>query len=719
MSNNREKVMVTLATIMFFSAFGAILLLDGPHTGIGVELESESVSINVIENRGNLKDAKLPEGLLIFGAGQQASLDFKVNNRDPDNDIDTIRISIPDSQILNGSTKWYQPEFTHEWTYERTSEDTATFTARDDWFGRAIGGSAQYDVVGNIDDALDYFDANETAGKEISEGITINMDFTAPSNPGMKMGDKGIDLLSGDLKTEGNEGVLSSNEPFPYPYIVAENNSKYLIMVLENEDCDLEVMYGDEQLFTPTRADDFLTSTYGYKYTTTDGITIAVLEEPAGTLVTPLVKAKRDNLTGQFTLDIFNITIEDITSEEFLIEDIVSGYTDDVPPTKNTIIDNDIDDDGLLNNLDDDIDGDGLLNQDDDFPRIFNRPPVIISVSDDMSITEGEALTLSVEANDPDNEPLFYFWTHDKDPAWNATGMSVTLSELEPGIYNFSVEISDELGNIRSESVVITVLENLAPVIESLTSSGEKIKEGTDVTLSVVALDDEGDPLTYSWSLADDPAFVRSGSEITVSDLEEGSHVFTVTVSDGRSEVRDTIIIEVEKDEDRSPIWPIILIAVIIFVVISIVLALVLVRKKNGQKKEDEIIGPLTELEPELPEIPPKIPVQEETNEVPKVVVDDPEPAPLLENEILEVPVQEMGGSPISGETDFRNDIISEEDVISDSKCPECGTELEDLETKCPNCGIEFELDVECPNCGKISSIDETICHGCGGELSG
>ena len=383
------------------------------------------------------------------------------------------------------------------------------------------------------------------------------------------------------------------------------------------------------------------------------------------------------------------------------------------------IIDNDLDNDGILNNLDDDMDGDGIPNQNDVFPKIFNRPPVIISMTENITIIEGEALTLSVEATDPDDETLFYLWTHDKDSTWNATGDSITLSDLDPGIYTFNVAITDELGNTNIDSVVVTVLENQAPVIVSISSTSNKIKEGDDVTLNVVATDNENDPLTYTWENSEDPAYERSGSEITVSDLKKGTYTFTVTVSDGRSEVQDSVTVTVEKDEDQNPIWPIILVIVAFILIVAITAIILVVRKKDNEDEEIETSESILEPEPGQPDDIPDIRNQQESHYTSTIEQEQTsyETQPLLMNEELEIPITDIEDISIPVENESNIEKKQNDDVIYDSNCPECGTELSDTDTKCPTCGMEFELDVECPICGEISPLGTQSCPLCGGTL--
>ncbi|MBN1539095.1 MAG: hypothetical protein JW939_03040, partial [Candidatus Thermoplasmatota archaeon] len=152
----REKLIVGIAALLFFAAFGAVAYFDRPHGTVGDDFGQDDFTAVIARNEGHLSLPEFPPDLLIFGAGNEASLDFSVTNQDQDNDIDTVYITIPDGEVLNSTTKWFDPLFPHEWDFSKEAVDVAKIYARDDLPGRVFGGSAQYDVAGNIDDALDH-----------------------------------------------------------------------------------------------------------------------------------------------------------------------------------------------------------------------------------------------------------------------------------------------------------------------------------------------------------------------------------------------------------------------------------------------------------------------------------------------------------------------------------------------------------------------------------
>jgi hypothetical protein len=292
----RERIAVGVAALMLFTAFGAIALLDRPHGAQGNDFGQDDFTVVMERNQGHLSIPDIPSDVLIYGPGQEAVLDFTVTNNDEDNDIDTIYITIPGASMNDAASEWYDPIFVHEWEFISPSSGVAKLTAKDDLPGRVFGGSAQYDVAGNIDDALDH---NSTMG--ISEGITITLDFTTPSIHGLKVGNDAIQLEVADESTE-NEGSTErySVEPFPYPYLVIAQGFEFIIYEVSGADLDIEM--GGQMIFgSDSRASDITTSPFGYKYVSDEGNTVVVLDAPMeGTVVNPVIIAQND-LGGQFT----------------------------------------------------------------------------------------------------------------------------------------------------------------------------------------------------------------------------------------------------------------------------------------------------------------------------------------------------------------------------------------------------------------------------------
>jgi hypothetical protein len=459
MGNSREIAFVAIASLLFLGGFMAISFMDRSHGDIGSGYSPDDVVVTIGETTGAIEVPQLPDGLQIFGAGQSASMEFNVANKDRDNDIDTIVVTIPDASITNSSYAWGEPSESHLWNVTMEG-DSIIFTADTDFPGLNHGGSAQYDTAGNEDDALDYDDQLNA-----SESITVTVDFTAPTTPGLKFGADAIDLEVADLKTENANG-LASFDPFPYPYIVGDTGDVFIVMILDSDTAGLGVSYDGTLQFASTRASMIKTFDHGMEYVTDDGRTVAVLEKPSeGTVVKPVILPSSGSI-GTFSLTVFDFTLTDVATGSVGTVPVVTGYTE-TPLNMNLNWDLDIDSDGMYNGNDDDIDGDTYLNAEDPAPydpSVFNTPPTgATAVADRTSVEEGESFTLSAAATDPDMNTLTYTWTCEELPSWTQSGKTVLVradGAFVPGTYKFTVKVSDGISSTTtSDDITVTVNE--------------------------------------------------------------------------------------------------------------------------------------------------------------------------------------------------------------------------------------------------------------------
>jgi len=461
--NKQETIIVAIAALLLIGIFGTIAYYDRPHGDVGAEFGPGQVDAVIDGSFGHISVPSMPEGLIVFGAGQDASMDFTVTNMDPDNDIDTIFVTIPGSTMTDGSYQWYDLS-THEWSLNLSLGETAVWEADLDYPGAASGGSAMYDVVGNEDDALDADPSNET-----NEGITLTVEFQVPAAAGFKSGSDAINLEVADLKTEGaNEKTPIS--PFPYPYFVAESGSEFIVMILEAPNCDLQIVYDGTSYFGSTRATGFQTESIGMKYKTDDGRTVVAVTHPGeGKVVKPIVKPLVSDLSGQFSLSVFTFEVTDVSTGNADKTPIVTDYKDDIPSTIGEVVDNDIDGDGTYNVLDDDDDGDGVPDDIDPFPKDgtkFNIPPTGADARVDIStLKEGETFTLTGTATDANNDQLTYTWTVDQIPGWSKVGPEqaiVAEDPFVPGTYVFTLTVSDGIAPETVQDTVTVTIEKKA-----------------------------------------------------------------------------------------------------------------------------------------------------------------------------------------------------------------------------------------------------------------
>jgi predicted extracellular nuclease len=172
-----------------------------------------------------------------------------------------------------------------------------------------------------------------------------------------------------------------------------------------------------------------------------------------------------------------------------------------------------------------------------------NAAPVA-SAGEDVSGRTGAAIQLDGRGSlDPDGDPLTFTWEV-TDPADGALTLSDPSSALptatgtRAGTWTVTLTVSDPQGLESTDSVVVTVFENAAPVADAgadllATVGAEVALDGSGST------DPDGDPLTFAWTIVEAP----DGSTAALDDAAsaqprltpdlEGDYVAELVVSDG------------------------------------------------------------------------------------------------------------------------------------------------------------------------------------------
>jgi hypothetical protein len=186
-----------------------------------------------------------------------------------------------------------------------------------------------------------------------------------------------------------------------------------------------------------------------------------------------------------------------------------------------------------------------------------NRLPELEEMVDQM-VNETEALTVDVNATDPDSNTLIYSCNRtDLFTDFNSlTGAGRWTTDYDDaGIYCVDFGVSDGKGGIANETVTITVEDvNRLPVLEEI--GNQMVNETETLTVDVNATDPDSDTLVYSCNRTDlftnfDPT-TGTGSWTTDYD-DAGIYWVDFGVSDGKGGIaNETVTITVE-DVNRPP----------------------------------------------------------------------------------------------------------------------------------------------------------------------
>ncbi|MBW2982955.1 hypothetical protein KY327_01475 [Candidatus Woesearchaeota archaeon] len=161
-------------------------------------------------------------------------------------------------------------------------------------------------------------------------------------------------------------------------------------------------------------------------------------------------------------------------------------------------------------------------------------------VAHTVRITEGELVSLDLQAVDPDGDTLEYEY----EAPLNEQGRWQTEIGDE-GRYLVTVTVSD--GKLATKEDVLVIVEraNRAPVINCPDTID--VKEGETLSIDCDIYDEEGDSILVSYE-----GWARSDTK-EIGYEASGEHAVLVRASDGQKENTKEIIVDVE-DVNRKPV---------------------------------------------------------------------------------------------------------------------------------------------------------------------
>lgn len=192
-----------------------------------------------------------------------------------------------------------------------------------------------------------------------------------------------------------------------------------------------------------------------------------------------------------------------------------------------------------------------------------NQAPVANAGSDKLLILPDNAVTLEGTGSDNDGSVLTYLWEKVSGGNANMTGNNsptLNATELEEGIYQFTLKVTDEKGASDTDGVRVVVLPestNNTPVVNAGLDQAIKLPTNT-ITLNGSASDADGTIITYLWRKTAGPAggtISNSNSPVTtITDLVEGVYSFTlVATDDDGASGSDKVDITVLSESTNAP----------------------------------------------------------------------------------------------------------------------------------------------------------------------
>lgn len=161
---------------------------------------------------------------------------------------------------------------------------------------------------------------------------------------------------------------------------------------------------------------------------------------------------------------------------------------------------------------------------------VLNRVPIASFTESATTKLTGEVIHFNgTTSYDPDGTVVSYFWTFGDGE--NATGVTVSHSYVNNGIYTVTLIVTDNDGATTTATATKTILNR--PPVAIFTESAETVYTGTVLTFNASnSYDPDGTIVKYIWNFGDGNMTTMSSSIITHAYSENGDYMVTLTIAD-------------------------------------------------------------------------------------------------------------------------------------------------------------------------------------------
>jgi FlaG/FlaF family flagellin (archaellin) len=190
---------------------------------------------------------------------------------------------------------------------------------------------------------------------------------------------------------------------------------------------------------------------------------------------------------------------------------------------------------------------------------VIDTTDPLIDTPADQEFAEGETghrITWSVNDDHPSIYELLQDGERVDGGSWESPEISISLDGLSYDQYNYTLIIYDESLNEASDTVIVTILDGISPVIIQSNPDITYTEGEINNTITWVAEDDH--PKIYQITLAD--IIISSGSwtsyipvTINVDNQIAGTYIYTIVFSDENGNmVQDSVILIVTSNTTTS-----------------------------------------------------------------------------------------------------------------------------------------------------------------------
>ena len=158
-----------------------------------------------------------------------------------------------------------------------------------------------------------------------------------------------------------------------------------------------------------------------------------------------------------------------------------------------------------------------------------------------LNTFENRVLVIPINVIDPNNDAIAFTYTQTEGPSTEVTQNNGVSSILAPRVdettvLTFDVLVDDGNGNTTTATFSVNVLNNEAPIIESI-AAPSSATAGQQVNVTVRASDQEDDPLVITID------GIEGASALLTTPSVGSSVTYEISVSDGSNTLQDSVVI--------------------------------------------------------------------------------------------------------------------------------------------------------------------------------
>ncbi|TML99065.1 MAG: PKD domain-containing protein [Actinobacteria bacterium] len=163
-----------------------------------------------------------------------------------------------------------------------------------------------------------------------------------------------------------------------------------------------------------------------------------------------------------------------------------------------------------------------------------NQPPTASYTYKPDKPVEGDTVTFTSAATDPDGTIARTQWDLDGDGAFNdATGATATKTFSAPGTFDVGLRVTDDRGAVATTKGTISVIANNRPTA-AFTYAPGTLNAGDTVTFTSSAKDSDGSIAAQDWDLNGDGVFDDAHGATAKRTFDAGAHRVSLKVTDDR-----------------------------------------------------------------------------------------------------------------------------------------------------------------------------------------